>query len=153
MDEKKQGIWEQWREETKQMEGYVLAELTDCYIVDSWPLVRTPELLDNQINKVLEVRVFNKEREAKLFRGDIGRAFRMRILDEKGKNVEYYDEEQYLDIDTKRSAKLFNDTHEVYATGGGRYYLPLMSMEDAKIVIRYYFGKYDQPAQCCCFAG
>lgn len=61
MDEKKQGIWEQWREETKQMEGYVLAELTDCYIVDSWPLLRTPELLENQINKVLEVRVLIKK--------------------------------------------------------------------------------------------
>lgn len=29
MDEKKQDIWEQWTEETKQMKGYVLAELTD----------------------------------------------------------------------------------------------------------------------------
>ena len=147
MDEKKQDIWEQWTEETKQMKGYVLAELTDRYIVDKWPLEKTPKLLENHRSKVLEIRVFNKEREVKLFRGDIGREFRMRTLDEKGENVEYYDEEQFLDIDTKRSAKLFNDTYEVYATGGGRYHLPLTSMKDAKIVVRYHFGKYEDSGQ------
>ena len=80
MDEKKQDIWEQWTEETKQMKGYVLAELTDRYIVDKWPLEKTPKFLENHRNKVLEIRVFNKEREVKLFRGDIGREFKMSIL-------------------------------------------------------------------------
>lgn len=146
-DQKMQDIWRQWTEETTPMKGFVLAELTDRYIVDNWPLVHTPEILDLQKNKILEIRVFNKEREVKLFRGDIGRDFRMRILDESDKSVEYYDEEQFLDIDTKRSEKIFKDTNEVYATGGGRYYLPLKSMDDAKIVIRYHFGKYEDSGQ------
>ena len=149
MDEQKnQEIWEQWEKAVNQMTGYVLAELTDNYVVDVWPSEHMRELLETQKWKVLEIRVFNSEKEMKLFRGDIGSTFRLRTLDESGKDTEdYYDEEQYLDIDTRRSAELFQRSQDVYTTGGGQYHLPLNRMNEARIMIRYHIGKYEDSGQ------
>ena len=114
-----------------------IVALTDEYIVDN--LGRIKELLSEKEEKVLEIRVFNKEKEYKLFRPQAGDDFKERIRLDDG---EFYDEVQYLDIDTKVSTP-----NAVYTTGGGKYNLPLQRINDAKIRIRYYLGKYDKTGQ------
>ncbi|MBR5315364.1 MAG: hypothetical protein IKU44_01125 [Firmicutes bacterium] len=133
--------------EAKNIEnGYVVASLTDAYIVDFWPMEK--DSLDGKEGKILEVRVFNEEKEIKMFRTDISKEFRMRIREDAGETeTEYFDEEQLLDIDTKKSAKSFAEEHMVYATGGGRYFLPLADMKGAAVKIRYYLDSYKESGQ------
>lgn len=96
----------------------------------------------------LEIRVFDEKREAKWFRTCIDKKFGFRLLDDdvlKKDSLQVWDESQYLDIDVKRTkesiekGKIQNGT--VFATGGGKYPLPLETYKNAKIKIRNYLGK------------
>lgn len=142
---------ELFREKTKDIKGYVVASLTDEYIVDNWPMMHAS--LEGKEAKWLEVRVFNAENEIKLFRTSIGKEdFYMReIANEKAKPEDAFDEVQILDIDTLRSKSLFESVGEVFTTGGGKYFLPLentiANMENAKVRIRYYLDKYEKTGQ------
>lgn len=141
------------------IEGTVIAALTDEYIVDTWPKMEHASI-EGKEEKILELRIFNENEEHKLFRTDIGRAFTARMIgDRDGKpllkvngeerdsacNWETLDEEQFLDIDTAASAAL--PAGEVQATGGGRYHLPFERIGDAKIKIRYYIDRYPETGQ------
>lgn len=137
-----------FKEKTKDIEGYVVASLTDEYIVDTWPMTRNT--LEGKEDHILEVRVFNSKQEVKLFRTGIGakHTFRVRhMIDDAEHPEEMIEEVQLLDIDTKKSKELFAQTGEVYTTGGGRYYLPLKSMTNAKIRIRHYLSRYEATGQ------
>ena len=138
--------WTTFFEVINEMEnGYVLASLTDQYVVDRWPMAYHSFVWEDMKDKVLEIRVFNEEKEIKLFRTDVGREFQMRTKDEEGLLVdEYMDEYQYLDIDEKRSQKLFTEKQLVRATGGGTYHLPLEEMKDACLQVRYYFRRDEE---------
>lgn len=96
----------------------------------------------------LAIRVFDEKREAKWFRTSIDKKFGFRLLDDdvlKKDSLQVWDESQYLDIDVKRTkesiekGKIQNGT--VFATGGGKYPLPLETYKNAKIKIRNYLGK------------
>lgn len=133
--------------EAKYIEGYIIASLTDEYIVDNWPMMQKSSLKGKE-NKILEIRVFNKNEELKLIRTDISKDFMMRHKIDKNLSEDLYmDESQYLDIDTKRSVTVSEDGGYVYSTGGGKYYLPWENIENVKIKIRYYFDKYENSGQ------
>lgn len=146
-------------DECKSIEsGYVVAAMTDCYIVDIWPLKRE-EIVEE---KLLEIRVFNKGMEAKLFRSDISKKFSYRMINDYEKKYEaenskeldysdYFDDYQYLDIDTKKSEKSFRNEKVVISTGGGSYYLPMDKMIDVMIKLRMYFGRYPDTGQARVF--
>ncbi len=137
-----------FREKTTDIKGYVVASLTDEYIVDTWPM--TKYTLAGKEPKILEVRVFDLQQEVKLFRTGIGteRTFLVRHrIDDDSNLMDFMDEVQFLDIDTKKSKALFESTGKVYTTGGGMYHLPLKSMENAKIRIRHYIDKYEATGQ------
>lgn len=122
--------------------GYIVAALTDQYIVDTWPM--TEFSLDGKESRVLELRVFNSSVEYKLIRPDIASEFIFR----DSNSIEYdysYTENQFLDIDTDKSAEMPNGW--VMATGGGKYKLPVSRIEDAYIVIEYYVSKYPDSGQ------
>ncbi len=131
--------------------GYMVAAMTDAYLVDVWPM----EQYKIDEAKLLEMRVFNTEQERKLFRSDISKEFVCREIRDTAENdrdySDYYDEYQYLDIDTKRSEKSFREDRMVYTTGGGRYHLPLSSMEDVMVQIRMYFERYPETGQARVF--
>lgn len=132
-------------ERAENRKGFFTAALTDEYAVDEWPLVhRSPEYYLSREDRILEIRIFDTEREYKLFRTDIGRPFRMRERDD---GAEYMEQEQFLDIHDKRSAELFETKHEVYTESGGSYYLPLAKFEGAKAVVRYYFKRNPETGQ------
>ncbi len=126
-------------------QGWMIAALTDKYIVDSWPMNREIDWESEEV-KVLEIRIFNADKELKLSRSDIGRDFSQRKLPNSNlTDEESYDEIQYLDIDEDKSKRCPDGM--VYTTGGGKYSLPLTNVKNAKIRIRYYWGKYEKTGQ------
>ena len=103
--------------------------------------VFTPEIDDTA--HLLELRVFNAEREFKAARTQIGKNFSWRTAEEAGIDKELYiSETQLLDIDRKKSCSKSNNGITVFAaTGGGRYSLPAEPDCDSIEIINYI--KYD----------
>lgn len=140
-----------WEYACEMKEGFCFAMLTDEIFWESWPL--SPErqkAFRKKEWKLLDIRIFNSEKEMRMFRGDIGRKLQGRSIDDNGKALtpeDYFDEEQYLDIDSKRSGDLFLKGQKVMATGGGCYHLPLAVFENAKVSIRNYLGYYEETGQ------
>ena len=140
-------------EQCKDMTGYIFAAFTDKIRCDKWPLDEDlqKEYTDDE-PRLLEMRIFSEDTECKLFRGDIGRDFSFRKISETGNEVnaepeDFFDELQYLDIDTKNEKmKLNGDTTTVFATGGGRYDLPITgnSLDFAVLKARHYIGRYPE---------
>lgn len=132
-------------------EGFLFAMLTDEIVWESWPFSSGKrDIFRKKEGKLLDIRIFNKEKEVRMFRGDIGRKLQGRSVDD-GKDIpdrlEYFDEEQYLDIDDKRSEEVFAREKKVVATGGGCYSLPLQGFADAKVKLRNYLGYYEETGQ------
>lgn len=137
--------------------SWIIAQLTDEYIVDIWPDMRNSTLSGKE-EKILELRIFNNDMEYRLLRTGNGnnRKFDLRILCDSDDNHELedsFDDLQYLDIDDTRTEKI-NNGYKVKTTGGGLYYLPIKNVEDnrssfkdAKVRIRYYLDKYEETGQ------
>jgi hypothetical protein len=135
--------------------GYVMMIFTDRFELDRYPMkIINQSCLEEHFNdRLLDLRIFNESSEYRIFRSGVGSDFYVRIIDdqcpEKSDDVDcndYFDDEQYLDIDTVRSKKSFNEKNIVYTTRGGCYYLPLLRMEDAKVKIRNYIA-YEETGQ------
>ena len=122
------------------MQGYFIAALTDELRVGVWPMADADYELNEE--KVIEIRVFNDQKEIKIFRTDIGKEFsKVRIIDDNDlpEGMEFFSQDQYLDIDTNRSG---NVPGYVKTTGGGRYFLPIRRYSDeTKVTINYYVTK------------
>ena len=149
--------WEEFKREVVQIEGYVVAALTDKYIVDYWPDMRASSL-DGKEDKLLEIRVFSEKEEWKLFRTDISKEFRMRYLsdeaavDANGNKLDKMEASYYLDVDTDRSKGIFEKDGKVFTMAGGKYYLPVDNssknkMEDVKLKLVYYLDRYEATGQ------
>ena len=134
-------------------DAFITVSLTDEYIVDFWPDMNgcskngEKHTLNGKEEKVLEIRIFNADQERKLFRGDIGRRFHEGVISDQETGLDFYDETQLLDIDEKRSESLFQESGRVMSMGGGSYFLPLKSMKDARVRIRYYLDCYPESGQ------
>lgn len=89
---------------------FLFAMFTDEIWFENWPLSeeRKKEFCEKE-SLLLEARVFNKEKEIKLFRTDIGKVFRMRERDD---SKEYFEEEQYLVSDEKIVLHNYIDYYE-----------------------------------------
>ena len=123
---------------------FFVAQYTDKFYVGIW----NKDIIKN-VNKLLELRVFDKNKEWKLFRSDIGKDFIYRFQgedDNKGEGMDYFDEVQLLDIDTSRPEK---DPGVMYTTAGGSYNLPkdIADLDWAAIRIRHYFGVDSESGQ------
>ncbi len=147
-----------WQLAERMEQGFVFAMFTDGIVFERWPFWEEGkstarealERFRTKEEKLLDIRLFNREKELRMFRGNIGGTFLGRVLeDEPGLFDEavYFDEEQYLDIDTKRSETLFAGEGKVRATGGGIYRLPLKRFENAKVKVRNYLGYYENTGQ------
>ncbi|MBQ1735164.1 MAG: hypothetical protein II038_09810 [Lachnospiraceae bacterium] len=128
--------WDEFISDIKKnmSDGWFMAALTDEFLVDNFSELEGK--LCKNIEKLLELRVFNSDMEYKAYRSDIGREFVTRCIKDAVDNRDTIEEIQILDIDTKASASMPNGY--VQATGGGRYHLPINRIEDAKIKIKYY---------------
>ncbi len=92
---------------------------------------------DLQEDKLLELRAFDKNSEYRVYRSTVDKPFFERKINDAVDNKKYFDEEQYIDIDSTRS-----EGNTRYTTGGGKFHLPQDSLDSTKIVIRYYYS-YD----------
>ncbi len=131
--------------------GFIFAILTDEIFWEKWPLkTDRKKLFREKEKKLLDIRIYNSKREVRIFRSDIGRKFQGRSLNDEKEvlnHQDYFDEEQFLDIDDIRSKELFAREGKVQATGGGRYPLPLPDFRNAKLRIRNYLGYYEKSGQ------
>ena len=128
---------------------YLFAMTTECikfFVVDDTRPDEN-ELMELSKNG-LEVRVFDKDREAKWFRASIDKKFGFRLLDDdilKLDNLYIWDESQYLDIDDRKTEESIEkgtiQKGTVFATGGGKYPFPIEKYKNAKIQIRNYLGE------------
>ena len=124
---------------------FFVAQYTDKFDVGVW----NKEIIKN-VNKLLELRVFDKNKEWKLFRSDIGKDFSYRCQKEdntKEEGADYFDEVQLLDIDTKRPSK--DDSRKMCTMAGGEYNLPkyIDDLDRAAIIVRHYFGVDNESGQ------
>lgn len=128
--------------------GYIIAMLTDRLYIQ----VLEQEALDRDelYEKAMEIRMFNEYEEVKWYRG----ADRTLLCREKNDREDvldplfFWDEWQYLDIDDQRSRP---EQGIAYATGGGRYELPLKDYKDAGIKIRNYLEYEEDTMQLYIF--
>lgn len=115
--------------------GYVIVQCTDKLDIEK--SMNNAVDMDNCWKHGLDIRVFDESGEIHFVRGSIADDFIVRkIIDLPDiDETSYFDESQFLDIDTKRSDATKG---KAVATGGGIYPLPLENYDDAKIVIRNY---------------
>ena len=148
-------------------DGFVVAALSDQYIVSKWPMNKPLSKKDPFENesKIREIRIFNARQENKLVRRGVSNPaeaedmaskaflFRRIVDDDNLTEDAYYDEWQYLDIDVPKG---FDGDGKVTTTGGGKFYYPLdpevdaegaRPSENAKVGIRYYLGQYPETGQ------
>lgn len=147
------------------MSAYAMLMLTDRFLLEDlnvWGAVfqdkdRMTEESRGELNdileKVLEIRLFHEDGEVRWFRSTIDKPLKRRdCLDDVNKAAkDYWDEEQYLDIDTQKTEALQNNkenTFIVHATGGGRYQLPgVVYNQNPKVTIRNYL-EYESDGRC-----
>ena len=116
-------------------EGYIIAMLTDRLYIQE--LDREQLDRDELYEKAMEIRMLNEEEEVKWFRG-ADQKLQCRERKDQEDQMDplfFWDEWQYLDINEQKSKP---EKGIAYATGGGRYELPLKDYRDAKIKIRNY---------------
>lgn len=123
---------------------FFVAQYTDKFDIGIW----NKNVIENT-NKLLELRVFDKDKEWKLFRSDIGKDFSYRLQgedDNKEEGVYYFDEVQLLDIDT---SKEYKKSELMKTTAGGKYKLPkdISDLDRAAIRVRHYFGVDNESGQ------
>lgn len=140
--------WYDYRNKISIKNGYAVVMFTDKFEFLAYPFdEKTNKILNEDFEKkLIDMRIFNKDKEYRIFRGDISGNFHFRDSDDYIKN-DYYDDEQYLDIDTKRSADSFKNDGIVRATGGGNYKLPFCDFNDIKICIRNYIDYDNESGQ------
>ena len=89
--------------------------------------------------RLLELRCFDESGEYRVIRSTPDMYFSEReIISDESYGDGYYDEAQYLDIDTARTE--IEADGWFYATGGGRYHLP----EAARMILVRNYYRYDE---------
>lgn len=152
-------IWNEVCEKADMVkEGFLYAVFTDKIFLLKWPLGKNDmdkmdlECFGGDLNKssLLECRIFNEGFEYRLARTDLGRDWKERLI-EDGKDSfdDYFDEDQYLDIDDKKSERMERYC-KITATGGGQYELPVEDFKNVMICIRNYVGYYEETGQAYC---
>lgn len=117
-------------------DGYLFAMMTDK--IDLQKTENAKPDRQELYAKALEIRVFNKDREVKWFRADIAGSFRVRERCDSPNmpdELVFWDEYQYLDIDTQKSS---TEEGRAKATGGGEYPLPVDDYKNMAVHIRNY---------------
>lgn len=145
---------------------YIYAAFTDKVILKHWlghDWQQTAEEEGFVFDNMLECRIFNEECEYRLARTALGEEWRRRIkIDEKTNEThddkDYFDEQQYFDIDDTKHGAGEYDANEmisnctetaVFATGGGRYFIPVSLSETKNVMlkIRNYINYYEETGQ------
>lgn len=127
-------------------DSLVMAQMSDRFIFANWDEDSEALILQNE-DKLIDLRIFNSNEELHVFRSDLCEDFVWRFIDDRkpiSGYENYFDEAQFLDIDTERSSRSFKENHIVKTTSGGTYHLPFDSMDGTKIVIRSYCGFYPE---------
>ena len=125
----------------------VLSDRVDCGKYENGIFVSAKDGSQFDLGKLLELRVFNKEREYRAFRDNLGEAGFLQRIAEDGKDGydKAFDELHYLDYDevrtkevrTKANAQNNAEPNAVLTTGGGKFYLEGIA-DKRKVLVRTY---------------
>jgi len=132
--------WKELENNIDITDGYGILTFIDKFEVLEYPFNDEikKELEEVWKKKLLDIRIFNSEKEYRVFRGDLKNEFIYCFTDDSF-TKDYYDDEQYLDIDSTKKKK----NGAVTATGGGKYKLPFSEKNEVKLHIRNYID-YDE---------
>ena len=103
-----------------------------------------PDPLINDLQYLLEIRVYNETEEFHAVRTAMGKQFKWRIASEgdMDDSVYFVTETQLLDIDQKKGVTQDGANSIFHATGGGKYPLPVPQNTDSIELIDYF--RYDK---------
>ncbi len=128
---------------------FFIAQYSDRVEVEKWR-----EGIRLEEKNLLELRIFDRDKEWKLFRSSLGQDFSWRCRDDNQpdgtrlqEGEDFFDEIQLLDIDIPRSKAA--PSHMQFTTAGGSYCLPAdpPDLDRAGIRIRHYFGVEEASGQ------
>lgn len=120
--ENKMKTWNEIETEMGEFQGYVLMLSTDQCVLDTYPVsYKNREYLTQNFEKrVLELRFFNKEKEHRLLRTDVRKEFQVRTTCGDDASQDYYDDEQYLELEFLKRSKqclvLFEKNKDIKVT-------------------------------------
>lgn len=87
------------------------------------------DINDLQEDKLLELRAFDENSEYRVYRSTVDKPFFERKIDDETDDMNCFDEEQYIDIDSTRL-----EGNVRYTTGGGKFHLPQDNLNAKKYV-------------------
>lgn len=140
---------------TRIEQGSYVAFYTDRLKSGKWAQEFIPQLDD--LPHLLEIRIFNEKKELKIIRSQIGETFIWRLAQEEHLSEHIREEisfveSQFLDIDDQKEKEFDGINTYFYATGGGRYPLPVDSSDIRKVkLINYIRYSENGNMQICDF--
>lgn len=119
----------------------VLSDRVDCGLYKGGSFISAQTNAESDFSKLLELRVFNEKAEYRAFRDNLGdtKFFERIASDDDEKYTIRFDELQYLDIDSARTAKC-GEGNALITTGGGKFYL-FDKENKRKVLVRTYLKK------------
>lgn len=119
----------------------VLSDKIDCGLYQNGALISAEPRYESDLSKLLELRVFNEKKEYRAFRDNLGEAklYERIASDDDPEYAIHFDELQYLDIDTDRTA-LCKEENALVTTGGGKFFL-FDKNNKRKVLVRTYLKK------------
>lgn len=116
-----------------------LAGMNEKYILAIWTDKADFVSKVADIDKLLEVRVFNENGEFRAYRSMVKNDFKCRDINDSISFADgAFDETHYLDIDSTCNSQVGLK----YTTGGGSYHLP-EGVTETMLKVRYYY-KFDE---------
>lgn len=117
-------------------DGRFLMGCTDSYNTGYW---FEDAFKDIEMESMLELRVFNLDREILFFRSMLGEVVQWRVTDDSGLGkMDFFDVEQFIDINEEKS--VYNEDEKMMyliTTVGGRYKLPIDKGQNAVKIRKY----------------
>ncbi len=116
----------------------VLSDRVDCGQYRDGVFISAKDEVESDFSKLLELRVFTDKAEYSAWRDNLGESkFFDRIAsDDDDRYKTYFDELQYLDIDSIRTEKC-REKNALLTTGGGKFYL-FEKEKKSKVLVRTY---------------
>ena len=119
----------------------VLSDKIDCGLYKNGAFISAEPGYEIDLSKLLELRIFNEKAEYRAFRDNLGEAklYKRIASDDDPKYEIRFDELQYLDIDTNRTAQC-KEENALVTTGGGKFFLSDKNNK-RKVLVRTYLTK------------
>ena len=117
-------------------DGRYLMGCTDSYNTGYWSV---SAFADIELASMLELRVFNSDREVLFFRSMLDEKIQWRVTDDTElEELDFFDSEQFIDINEEKSVYFADEKMmSLFTTVGGKYMLPIDQGQNAVRIRKY----------------